>query len=848
MSGLKLIKTTFQTRKEIVAVKFDGLNDYNLFVNEVKKTYNIPPLTDVEVLNKEFPIKPHIFMDFVLQYISSTDFVLDIKLAQHDTNLTVKSEFYDDFEVQTCSGSSSKFVANTSTPKPQHPHFITEVYSHTQNEEDITNNKCNVYSTPPPTSITPSSVKNICDIPELLPYLKCKYLENKDRTKIAKAIIINILGHDLKKRLLKEDFIKLSEEIVDIFPFEIKETYYIPFTKGRLARGKLYDAYNNYRRKLNTDGLISTSDNSEPENSQDAEMFNVSQEEHYFGNESMAFNDPSTLPSAQQIRRIPGMIQFLKRQTLENKDRSKIANTVIAFILNRNPKRRLFKDDFLQLSQTIVEIFPLEIRETYYIPFTNGRLARGKLYDAYNNQKTKLCAAGIITRRSNANPENNCESIELPHCNSPQVINDVKSEPCDDLEFESCSSSSLTYIDNIEAPNSTQNHYFNFNTTGTLFGVPSVEQIKQIPEIKQLLKYKTLQNKDRVKVAKAIVAFLLNPHPNRQLLKEDFLQLSQSIVEIFSLEIKETYYIPYSKGQLAKGKLFDAYNNHRSKLVAAGLLTRRAITRSNNNEQDESLTRISETISPDELEVLIAMDSDWNTIKDLWRKSYAHRRKELISDKISAQVYLNRYNISKLNENFYDLLYIDFNILYSTTKHISEEWKIYYSKLIARFQQSRDTNVMNILANISKTNDEDCQLALSLMLIPYILPIHKITKLESQESFICYKNNEKSYDKTESPAKRIKTETQPKVYFVGDDEHVISAAYLDLFDNRWKFENPLKAVEACFYCYTTMNIKYPQTCHYTWTFLQKIIYEINTPHDIEMPAVNTLIHDLRREN
>ncbi|XP_073822254.1 uncharacterized protein isoform X2 [Musca autumnalis] len=1351
MNDLKLIKTTFQTRKEIVAVQFDGFNDYNLFVNEVKKTYNIPPFTDVEVFNKEFPIKPHVFTALVLQYISSADFMFDIKLVYND------GESYDDFKSQTCSGSSSQqlFVVNTSTPNPQHLPFNTEVYSITEIEGDITKNKCNVYTTPPPPTITPS-VKNIRDVPELSPYLKCKSLANRDRIKIAKAIIRNIVGHDLNKRLLKEHFIKLSEDIVDLFPFEIKETYYIPFQEGRLSKGKLYDAYRNYRRQLKSGGLMDTGENSEPENSNDTEMFNVSQEEHYFSNESMADNDSSTLPSVQDMRRISGMKHFLKRQSLENKDRTKIAHAIIAFILNRNPNRRLLKEDFLQLSQSIVEIFPLEIRETYYIPFSKGhlakgiitrgsnpnnesncestehhskspqlssdliksepcdylefeagisnslpcidnaeasnfsqknyfnfnttgtlsdlpsaeqikeipeikqflkhknlqnndrvkiakaivayllkpqpnrrlvkedflqlsqfiveifpfeiretyyipsfkgRLARGKLYDAYHNQKTKLCAAGIITRGSNSNPENNdeslehhsnspqqindlkaepcddlefetcnsnplpcidnveasnysqnyyfnttgtlsgvpsaeqmkqipeikqflnyktlqnndrvklakaiiayllklnpsrrllkedflqlsqsiveifpleiketyyipfskgrlargklydayrnqktklcaagiitrgsnsnpesnydsieydsnspqlvndlksepcddlefeicssnslpcienteatnfsqnhsfnfnttgtlsdvpsaeqikeipeikqflkyknlqnndrvkiakaivayllkpqpnrrlgrevflqlsqliveifpfeiretyyipsfkgrlargklydayhnqktklsaagiitrgsnsnpesnCDSIESPHCNSPQLVNELKSEPCDDLEFQTCSSNSLPCIENAEVTNISQNHYFNFNTTCTLSGVPSVEQIKQIPEIKQFLNYKTLQNKDRIKIAKAIVAYLLNPHPNRQLLKEDFVQLSQSIVAIFPLEIKETYYIPYSKGQLAKGKLYDAYNNHKFKLSAAGLLTRRGIKKSNNNEHDESLTRISETISPDELEVLLAMDSDWNTIKDLWRKSYSHRRKELINDKISTQVYLNRYNISKLNESYYDLLQIDFNILYSTTKHISEEWKIYYSKVIARFQQSRDTNVRNILANISKTNDEVCQLALSLMLIPYMLPIQKITKLESQESFICYMNSEKEYDETESPAKRIKTEeTQPKIYFVGDDETVISSAYLDLFGNRLKFENPLKAVEACFYCYTTMNIKYPKACFYTWTFLQKIIYEINTPHDVEIPAVNTLIHDLRRGN
>lgn len=65
----------------------------------------------------------------------------------------------------------------------------------------------------------------------------------------------------------------------------------------------------------------------------------------------------------------------------------------------------------------------------------------------------------------------------------------------------------------------------------------------------------------------------------------------------------------------------------------------------------------------------------------------------------------------------------------------------------------------------------------------------------------------------------------------------------------WKsFENPLKAVEACFYSFMSMNIKYPTACLHVWTFIQYIIYEINTPWDTTIPAVSTLINELRMEN
>lgn len=46
-----------------------------------------------------------------------------------------------------------------------------------------------------------------------------------------------------------------------------------------------------------------------------------------------------------------------------------------------------------------MEIFPQEIPHTYYKPYCNGKLSTGKLYDAYNNYRTELSAAGIIKRK-----------------------------------------------------------------------------------------------------------------------------------------------------------------------------------------------------------------------------------------------------------------------------------------------------------------------------------------------------------------------------------------------------------------------------------------------------------------
>ncbi|XP_037826409.1 uncharacterized protein LOC119614346 [Lucilia sericata] len=79
MEGFKLIKTTFESNKEIVGVNFHGDDSYYLFLDEVRKTYNLPEDYEIQVYSKEFIIRPNIFTSFVAQYISNLDFVLDIK-------------------------------------------------------------------------------------------------------------------------------------------------------------------------------------------------------------------------------------------------------------------------------------------------------------------------------------------------------------------------------------------------------------------------------------------------------------------------------------------------------------------------------------------------------------------------------------------------------------------------------------------------------------------------------------------------------------------------------------------------------------------------------------------------
>lgn len=61
---------------------------------------------------------------------------------------------------------------------------------------------------------------------------------------------------------------------------------------------------------------------------------------------------------------------------------------------------RIKFEEFNLLAENICVVFPTEVPTTYYLKASEGRRARGKLYDAYNNYRNFLAKSGVITRRA----------------------------------------------------------------------------------------------------------------------------------------------------------------------------------------------------------------------------------------------------------------------------------------------------------------------------------------------------------------------------------------------------------------------------------------------------------------
>ncbi|XP_075159113.1 uncharacterized protein LOC142232258 isoform X2 [Haematobia irritans] len=532
-------------------------------------------------------------------------------------------------------------------------------------------------------------------------------------------------------------------------------------------------------------------------------------------NNSYSFPSPmlgQKLPSRDEILTIRDVQELIRLPKLENKHRTRLAKSIIKHMQNIDPNMLLDKNDFIQLATNIVEIFPTELVETYYVPRTANNAAMGKLFDAYNNCRTQLRQAGLIPKKSERSP------------------NDL---------YDSDSQETFT-----EA-----------NSFMLFTGLPTLQEICQIREIRESLNLPKLENKHRTIIAKSIIARILEPYPERRLGRDDFIQLAKYIVELFPTEIRETYYVPCIKGHLQKGKLYDAYNNRRSRLRAAGLIKRGFRARTEDNSMDNSTASEGDNVEEfdiKELEILKSSKVEaWHEVLTMWEKSFHYRQKQLQDENMQPMEYIAKYNVL-LNEKCHELFELDFKMLYPNINDIYQ-WRNYYQKVINRTKDIRGDWIKDIHQYIDDAcNDEESKMSFALMLIPYLLPNRKLRKQEIQQCFATYSNTDPFDDDDDDHqpnVKRIKLENEndAKIYFIGNTKGSISHAYVEIAGLRMKFESPMKAVEVCFQCFMTMNIRYPKTCSYIWIFIQKLIFNVDTKHDLILPKITTLINDLNNE-
>lgn len=121
------------------------------------------------------------------------------------------------------------------------------------------------------------------------------------------------------------------------------------------------------------------------------------------------------LEATQKGRRV--LSYFQSHSKLNSAKRALLCGVLIDHAMNDNPNAKLNSKDFFRLAALVVEFFPKEKTETYYVPFVpkTGRrkrkLASGKLWHKYTNTCKELRDDGLRAFQSSNSEEEASLSI-----------------------------------------------------------------------------------------------------------------------------------------------------------------------------------------------------------------------------------------------------------------------------------------------------------------------------------------------------------------------------------------------------------------------------------------------------
>ena len=87
---------------------------------------------------------------------------------------------------------------------------------------------------------------------------------------------------------------------------------------------------------------------------------------------------------------------------------------------------------------------------------------------------------------------------------------------------------------------------------------------------------------------------------------------------------------------------------------------------------------------------------------------------------------------------------------------------------------------------------------------------------------------------------------QPQVLVLGTDAAHIEQIFLLVDNTSYIMTSVLKAIDVCFKLTFVTNLNYAVECQSVWLFLQRALYNIETPYDKVTPRVNELSGSIKR--
>uniref|UniRef100_A0A1I8P705 Uncharacterized protein n=1 Tax=Stomoxys calcitrans TaxID=35570 RepID=A0A1I8P705_STOCA len=383
--------------------------------------------------------------------------------------------------------------------------------------------------------------------------------------------------------------------------------------------------------------------------------------------------------------------------------------------------------------------------------------------------------------------------------------------------------------------------------------LPSAEEILNLPALLPTVAGmnlgKPLENRHRSNIANAVMDECLSMQPNRALKRQDFLILAQNICQAFPNEEESTYFVPSQPKNPARGKLWCAYNKKRNFLLHNGMANRRFPKTQHKKdfhiEQDADQSEADEEDSIDFSENT-TMDLDYLMVK--WSETFEHRCLELKEEKLTPYEYMERYSILRTPLGT-TLMEIDVHNRYPKALTI-HNWMKLNERVIEKAKKIKRKcqPLTEILKSIEGSKAENYRAALSLLLIPYILPHNgrkseltswRASKLEIQQRFI---KDYKSLDELREEPKP----TDLQIRFVHSHPQIIYSEF-GISGFIFPFSNLLESLNSLFHYMIAMNIEYPKSCNHVWQFVQCAIFDIKEIGN-KLSCVDSTLKDLLLAN
>ncbi|KAK4877981.1 hypothetical protein RN001_010487 [Aquatica leii] len=259
---------------------------------------------------------------------------------------------------------------------------------------------------------------------------------------------------------------------------------------------------------------------------------------------------------------------------------------------------------------------------------------------------------------------------------------------------------------------------------------------------------------------------------------------------------------------------------------------------------------LTDEIESEECENLAAWlrvnSEPWTDVQTHWKNTFKKRRREIL-----LNFSLDNWPLFKHSQGF-NLIDLDFYEIYEEKSYgLFRKWPNYKNKIIntlnAKIKDKQNLKLLKYLNTINSSeaiSDTIIALLIHALLPPSVKYISKennkkiilkSTIKDSQDSMFLHVKTLNDFDNRVEHLKNHLTERneslQPIIVVVGIDLLTITNYYVIYDQVKYKFQNCLSAIDACFKIFHVLNLKYPVSSINTWTFFQKYFYEIHLSED-----------------